>query len=117
MTLSCMCLPYHAVAWGSAETCADNIGNTQRHPEDVASQLVDWLRENGAYINEKLVVRQLAPDDPTSPAACMPPRTWMRAKRLRDTVGSHVEPSKGASRGVRGQCWIANDRSTQLSMP
>jgi hypothetical protein len=65
LLVSCLLI---SLAWGSAETCADTIGNTNGHPEsDVVSQLVDWLRENGAYINEKLVVRQLAPEDPTSP--------------------------------------------------
>jgi len=43
-----------------SETCSD-------HSDDLASQLLDWLRENGAYINEKVVVRHLVPDDPLSP--------------------------------------------------
>jgi hypothetical protein len=43
-----------------SETCSD-------HSDDLASQLLDWLRKNGAYINEKVVVRHLVPDDPLSP--------------------------------------------------
>jgi len=35
--------------------------------DDVVSQLLDWLHENGAYINEKVAVRHLVPDDPLSP--------------------------------------------------
>ena len=34
---------------------------------DLVSQLLDWLRGNGAYINEKVAVRRLVPDDPLSP--------------------------------------------------
>lgn len=37
------------------------------HPDVLTSNLIEWLRDNGAYINEKLVVRHLLPDDPTSP--------------------------------------------------
>jgi len=43
-----------------SETCSD-------HSDDLAPQLLDWLRENGAYINEKVVARHLLPDDPLSP--------------------------------------------------
>lgn len=34
---------------------------------DIATQLIHWLRTNGAYINEKLTVRRINPADVTSP--------------------------------------------------
>ncbi|KAL7523824.1 hypothetical protein ACHAXR_000347, partial [Thalassiosira sp. AJA248-18] len=41
--------------------------NGDPHPDVVVSNLLEWLRSNGAYINEKLVVKHLVPDDPLSP--------------------------------------------------
>ena len=35
--------------------------------DDIATQLIHWLRANGAYINEKLTVRHVNPADVTSP--------------------------------------------------
>ena len=35
--------------------------------DDIATQLIHWLRANGAYINEKLTVRYVNPADVTSP--------------------------------------------------
>ncbi|KAL7527761.1 hypothetical protein ACHAXR_006033, partial [Thalassiosira sp. AJA248-18] len=37
------------------------------HPDVLISNLLEWLRANGAYINEKLLVKHLVPDDPSSP--------------------------------------------------
>ena len=54
-------------ARGSAETCTDTSNTGGRQPEAVVSELLDWLRENGAYINEKLAVGHVVPEDPTSP--------------------------------------------------
>jgi hypothetical protein len=34
---------------------------------EIATQLIHWLRTNGAYINEKLIIRHVNPDDVTSP--------------------------------------------------
>ena len=45
-----------------AQECSE-----ERSADDVVSQLLDWLHENGAYINEKVAVRHLVPDDPLSP--------------------------------------------------
>lgn len=36
-------------------------------PDFLTSDLIEWLRVNGAYINEKLVVKHVVPDDPSSP--------------------------------------------------
>lgn len=50
---------------------ADEVGGSggsDRIPADVvASDLIGWLRDNGAYINEKLEVRHLVPGDESSP--------------------------------------------------
>ena len=35
--------------------------------DDIAAKLLHWLRTNGAYINEKLIVRHVDPADLTSP--------------------------------------------------
>lgn len=52
-------------------TCyAAEVGSDSDDPHDadvVTSDLLSWLRSNGAYINEKLVVKHTVPDDPTSP--------------------------------------------------
>eukprot|EP00581_Thalassiosira_minuscula_P006467 CAMPEP_0183737202 /NCGR_PEP_ID=MMETSP0737-20130205/51309_1 /TAXON_ID=385413 /ORGANISM="Thalassiosira miniscula, Strain CCMP1093" /LENGTH=428 /DNA_ID=CAMNT_0025971431 /DNA_START=157 /DNA_END=1443 /DNA_ORIENTATION=- len=45
-------------------------GSSDSHSEDadvLTSDLLEWLRANGAYINEKLVVRHVVPNDPSSP--------------------------------------------------
>lgn len=34
--------------------------------DDLVSKLLHWLRENGAYINEKIVVRRVVSEDPLS---------------------------------------------------
>lgn len=34
--------------------------------DDLVSKLLHWLRENGAYINEKVVVRRVVSEDPLS---------------------------------------------------
>jgi hypothetical protein len=52
-------------------TCADS-GTTAAVDDDedddpITARLLDWLRENGAYINEKLIVRRVDPNDVTSP--------------------------------------------------
>lgn len=61
-----------AVLLGSGPcTCYADVsdsGDSDPSPAGVvASDLIAWLRDNGAYINEKLVVRHLVPDDLTSP--------------------------------------------------
>ena len=55
-----------ALALEGDETCPDNT--TASHPEDdpVVANLLGWLRNNGAFINEKVVVRHLVPNDATS---------------------------------------------------
>ena len=36
--------------------------------EDVLiTELIDWLRANGSFINDKLQIRHINPNDPTSP--------------------------------------------------
>jgi hypothetical protein len=59
--------PLLSSAWGSTETCADASNTGGGRPEAVVSELLVWLRENGAYINEKLAVGHVVPGDPTSP--------------------------------------------------
>jgi len=64
-------------ARGSAieNTCADDdagsSSNTgcggRQQPESVVSELLDWLRENGAYVSPKVAVGHVDPDDPNSP--------------------------------------------------
>lgn len=50
---------------GSPET-SGAAGSGGSDQDGLTSQLLDWLRANGAYINEKLEVRSSVPDDPTS---------------------------------------------------
>ncbi|KAL3791410.1 hypothetical protein ACHAW5_005784 [Stephanodiscus triporus] len=45
-----------------AQECSE-----ERSADDVVSQLLNWLHENGAYINEKVAVRHLVPGDSLSP--------------------------------------------------
>ena len=50
-------------------TCTDSTNKVNRSngDDDIATQLIHWLRANGAYINEKLTVRHVNPADVTSP--------------------------------------------------
>ena len=59
-------------------TCADSGSdaavdlNVERDVVDddddpITARLLDWLRDNGAYVNDKLVVRRVDPNDLTSP--------------------------------------------------
>ena len=50
-------------------TCTDSTNKVNRSNGDdgIATQLIHWLRANGAYINEKLTVRHVNPADVTSP--------------------------------------------------
>jgi len=47
----------------------DAVADTDSDPDPdaLSSDLLEWIRANGGYINEKLVVRHLVPDDPSSP--------------------------------------------------
>mmetsp|Transcript_27124 Transcript_27124/g.58102 ORF Transcript_27124/g.58102 Transcript_27124/m.58102 type:complete len:431 (-) Transcript_27124:193-1485(-) len=45
---------------------ADGSSGGSNHP-DVSDVLIEWLRANGTYINEKLEVKRLVPNDPLSP--------------------------------------------------
>ena len=47
--------------YADVSSCASN------HHSDVSNILIEWLRANGAYINEKLEVKHVVPDDPSSP--------------------------------------------------
>ncbi|KAL7540926.1 hypothetical protein ACHAXR_011288 [Thalassiosira sp. AJA248-18] len=58
--------------------------NGDPHPDVVVSNLLEWLRSNGAYINEKLVVKHLVPDDPLSPRGIF----TIDAMEARETVCS-----------------------------
>ena len=40
--------------------------NKSSSDDDLVSKLLLWLRENGAYINEKVVVRRVVSEDPLS---------------------------------------------------
>jgi len=57
-------------------TCTDSTNKVNRSyvssndddgDDDISTQLIHWLRANGAYINEKLTVRHVNPADVTSP--------------------------------------------------
>ena len=41
----------------------------------LASDLFQWLHSNGAYINEKLAMRNLVPGDPSSPRVLFSTKT------------------------------------------
>jgi len=50
--------------------CNENTNVTaveSNQSSDLDKELIHWLRSNGATINEKLQIRQVDPDDPTSP--------------------------------------------------
>ena len=51
----------------ASATCPDESGDPTTHQDILTSDLLRWLRANGAYINEKLEVRHLVPDDSSSP--------------------------------------------------
>ena len=57
----------------STDSSNNNIGNDfvrsndDDGDNDIATELIHWLRTNGAYINEKLIIRHVNPDDKTSP--------------------------------------------------
>ena len=47
--------------------CGDNIGPSRTCVTDaITTDLLDWLLENGAYINEKVAVQQVVLDDGSS---------------------------------------------------
>ncbi|KAL7530268.1 hypothetical protein ACHAWF_003310 [Thalassiosira exigua] len=50
-----------------AESCIEGNSNADASPDALVSDLIRWLRDNGAYINEKLVVKHVVPGDPSSP--------------------------------------------------
>lgn len=54
------------LANGLFNTCYANA-NGSSSSDPLVDNLIDWLRANGAYINEKLVVKNVVPDDPSSP--------------------------------------------------
>ncbi|KAL7545395.1 hypothetical protein ACHAWF_008739 [Thalassiosira exigua] len=59
-------LPF-SLLWIQAFRASSCSGNDIASPDDLASDLVDWLRANGAYINEKVTVSHVTPDDRSSP--------------------------------------------------
>ncbi|KAL7552899.1 hypothetical protein ACHAWF_016148 [Thalassiosira exigua] len=60
--------PLLVVLFGAIELTGAEAGpSTLVQTDAVTSQLLEWLNENGAYINEKLVVRHVVSDDPSSP--------------------------------------------------
>lgn len=42
-------------------------GGRRRRPDSAVSELLDWLRENGAHVSPKVAVGRVDPDDPNSP--------------------------------------------------
>jgi hypothetical protein len=46
------------------DTCSSS--NSSNNDDELVAQLLDWLIQNGAYINPKIIVRHLIPHDPTS---------------------------------------------------
>jgi hypothetical protein len=55
-----------AVEDNIGQVCADSTTSRSAEQDDDAltPQLIDWLRDNGAYINEKLVIKQFDPSFP-----------------------------------------------------
>ena len=55
-----------AVEDNIGQVCADStISHSAEQDDDALTpQLIDWLRDNGAYINEKLAIKQLDPSFP-----------------------------------------------------
>jgi len=52
----------------AAASAAAAVSETANDTQDVLiSDLIDWLRANGSFINDKLQIRHINPDDPTSP--------------------------------------------------
>jgi hypothetical protein len=70
MKISCLAsltLAFVAVAVeedNSSDVCSESIAVTVNDDDVLTAELVDWLRDNGAYINEKLVIKQLDPSLP-----------------------------------------------------
>jgi hypothetical protein len=48
----------------SSHVCADSVAVAVNDDDVLTAELVDWLRDNGAYINEKLVIKQSDPSLP-----------------------------------------------------
>ena len=56
-----------AVATASASASNAKNGSDAQDDDVLITDMVDWLKSNGAYINDKLQVRRVNPDDPSSP--------------------------------------------------
>ena len=48
----------------SSDVCSDSIAVAVNDDDVLTTELVDWLRDNGAYINDKLVIKQSDPSLP-----------------------------------------------------
>ena len=58
-----------SIATVAAATASETIiANNDTQAQDVLiTDMINWLRANGAFINDKLEIRRINPDDPTSP--------------------------------------------------
>ena len=54
-------------ATASATASIAKNGSDAQDDDVLITEMVDWLKSNGAYINDKLQVRRVNPDDPSSP--------------------------------------------------
>ena len=54
-------------ATASATASIAKNGSDAQDDDVLITDMVDWLKSNGAYINDKLQVRRVNPDDPSSP--------------------------------------------------
>jgi hypothetical protein len=99
-----------SVVTSSLLICLSNANETPQEDADtLTSNLIQWVRDNGGYVNDKIVFRHIHPDDVSSPRGVFAEEEIEEGETLALIPWDLVIKSPERANGNVKDKWIKND--------